>query len=192
MNIHNHQSLVSQIIVQDSLLSQSAVTAGVAASQGEVEKDAHHEEAVLGARRIFIPLAVESLGLWSPASLNILRDIAVRTTNRSGASATVALYHFVEQLSVCMWRHSSFLHLISLLPVSLMWELSPDVGSSSHGFCHPEPLGLWHLISYIVFPWWFLPLYAIRVLSFLILNWWFSTFEFVYSLVVFATLSHQG
>ena len=44
------------------LLSQSAVTAGVAASRGVVEKDAHHEEAVLGAGEIFIPLpAVESL-----------------------------------------------------------------------------------------------------------------------------------
>ena len=35
--------------LQDSLLSQSAVLAFVAASRGEVEKDAHHEEAVLGA-----------------------------------------------------------------------------------------------------------------------------------------------
>ena len=122
--------------LQDSLLSQSAVTAGVAASRGEMEKDAHHEEAVLGAGGIFIPLAVESLGLWSPASLNILRDIAVRTTNRSGASATVAFHHFVEQLSVCLWRHNShmFLHLFCLLPVSPMWELSPDAGSSDHGF----------------------------------------------------------
>ena len=33
--------------LQDSILSQSAVTVGVvAASRGEVEKDAHHEEAV--------------------------------------------------------------------------------------------------------------------------------------------------
>ena len=31
--------------LQDSLLSQSAVLAGVAASWGEVEKDAHYEEA---------------------------------------------------------------------------------------------------------------------------------------------------
>ena len=58
--------------LQDSLLSQSAVTAGVAASRGEVKKDAHREEAVLGAGGIFIPLAVESLGLWSPPSLKIL------------------------------------------------------------------------------------------------------------------------
>ena len=122
--------------LQNSLLSQSAVTAGVAASRGEMEKDAHHEEAVLGAGGIFIPLAVESLGLWSPASLNTLRDIAVRATNRSGASATVAFHHFMEQLSVCLWRHNShmFLHLFCLLPVSPMWELSPDAGSSAHGF----------------------------------------------------------
>ena len=82
--------------LQDSLLSQSAVTAGVAALQDKVEKDAHHEEAVLGAGQIFIPLAVETLGLWSPASL---RDIAVRTTNRSSASTALAHRHFIEQLS---------------------------------------------------------------------------------------------
>ena len=47
--------------LQDSILSQSAVTAGIAALRGEVEEDAHHEEAVLGAEGIFIPLAVEIL-----------------------------------------------------------------------------------------------------------------------------------
>ena len=76
--------------LQNSLLSQSAVMAGVAASQGEVEKDAHYEEAVLGAGGIFIPLAVETLGLWSPASLKVVRDIAIRTTNRSGAGIALA------------------------------------------------------------------------------------------------------
>ena len=44
--------------LQDSILSQSAVSAGIAASRGEVEKDAHHEEAVASAGGIFIPLAV--------------------------------------------------------------------------------------------------------------------------------------
>ena len=65
-------------------------------------------------------LAVETLGLWSPASLKILREIAVRTTNRSGASTALASRHFIEQLSICLWRSNShmFLHLFSLLPVS--------------------------------------------------------------------------
>ena len=60
--------MVSQLCItvcnplQDSILSQSAVTTGVAASRGEVEKDVHHEEVVLGAGGIFIPLAVETRG----------------------------------------------------------------------------------------------------------------------------------
>ena len=90
--------------LQDSILSQSAVTAGVAASRGEAEKDACHEKAVLGAGGIFIPLAVETLGLWSSASLKVLRDIARRTTNSSGAGVALACCHFMEQLSVCLWR----------------------------------------------------------------------------------------
>ena len=102
--------------LQDSILSQSAVTAGVAASRGKVEKDAHHEEAMLSAGGSFIPLAVKTLGLWSPASLRTLREVAVRTTNRSGASTVLACCHFIEQLSICLWRHNShmFLHLFSL------------------------------------------------------------------------------
>ena len=84
--------------LQDSLLSQSAVTAGVAASRGEMEKDAHHEEAVLGAGGIFIPLAVESLGLWSPASSKLLRDIAVRATNRSWKKDNITFLIWINNL----------------------------------------------------------------------------------------------
>ena len=51
--------------LQDSLLSQSVV---IAALRGEVEKDAHLEAVVQAAGGIFVPLAVETLGLWSPCS----------------------------------------------------------------------------------------------------------------------------
>ena len=37
-----------------------------------------------------IPLAVETLGLWSPASLKVLRHNAVGMTNRSGAGIVLA------------------------------------------------------------------------------------------------------
>ena len=67
--------------LQDSLLSQSAVSAGVTASGGELEKDAHHEAEVHGAGGIFIPLEVETLSFWSPASLKCLKEIAVHTTS---------------------------------------------------------------------------------------------------------------
>ena len=60
------------------------------------------------------------LWLWRPwdnglqlASLKILREIAVRTTNRSGAPTALASCHLIEQLSICLWRSNShmFLHL---------------------------------------------------------------------------------
>ena len=49
--------------LQESLLGQSAVSAGVAAAKGEEDKDAHHDELVQAAGGIFVPLVVESLGL---------------------------------------------------------------------------------------------------------------------------------
>ena len=49
---------------------------------------------------IFIPVAVETLVLWSPASLKVLRDNAIRTTNRSGAGIALTCHHFLEQWSV--------------------------------------------------------------------------------------------
>ena len=90
---------------------------------------------------VFIPLAVETLGLWSPASLKVLRDIAIRTTNRSGAGIALACRHFLEQLSVCLWRHNArmFLYHFSLLPVDPLWEFNPEVDSPAHGFSHSEP-----------------------------------------------------
>ena len=69
------------------------------------------------------------------ASLKVLRDIAIRTTNRSDAGIALVCRHFLEQLSVCLWRHNShmFLHHFSLLPVGPLWELSPAVDSPAHG-----------------------------------------------------------
>ena len=68
----------------------------------------------------------------------------MRLSTVTGASTALACCHFIEQLSICLWRHNShmFLHLISLLPVSPQWELSPEVDSRANGFSYPEPLGL--------------------------------------------------
>ena len=97
-------------------------TAGVAAGCGEVDKDSHHEASVRAAGGIFVPLVVESLGLWSPNSLAILRVIALCATSKSGASTALAFCYFIEQLSMCLWRYNSqmLLHLI-LLPSSPLY-----------------------------------------------------------------------
>ena len=112
--------------LQDSLLCLSAATAGVAAGHGESDKDSHHEASVQAAGGIFVPLVMESLGLWSPNSLAVLRNIVLRTISKSGASAALVFCHFiVDQLSMCLWRYNSqmLLHHLSLLPGSPLWEL---------------------------------------------------------------------
>ena len=113
------------ILLQDSLLCLSAVTAEVAVQCGEADKDYHYEAVVRAARDIFVPLVVESLGVWSPHSLGVLRNIALHTTSKSGAPSTLAFCHLLEQLSVCLWRYNSrmLLHHLSLLPSSPWWEL---------------------------------------------------------------------
>ena len=52
----------------------------MAAAKGEEDKDAHHDELVQVAGGVFVPLVVESLGLWSAASRPVLQDIDLRTT----------------------------------------------------------------------------------------------------------------
>ena len=86
--------------LQDSLICLSAATAEVAAGCAEVDKDSHHEVSVRAAGDIFVYLVVESLGLWSPNSLAILRVIVLctqlATTSKSGASTALAFCHFIE------------------------------------------------------------------------------------------------
>ena len=59
------------------------------------------DELVQAAGGVFVPLVVESLGLWSAASRPVLQDIALRTTTRSGISRGLAYHHLLEKLSVC-------------------------------------------------------------------------------------------
>ena len=65
------------------MICLSAATAGVAAGCGEIDKDSHHEASVRAAGGIFVPLVVESLGLWSPNGLAILRVEASDNNNPS-------------------------------------------------------------------------------------------------------------
>ena len=86
--------------LQDSLLCLSAASAGVATGRGEVDKDNCHRAAVWAAAGFFVLLVVETLGLWSSNSLTVLKNIALRTISKSGASSALAFCHFLEQLSV--------------------------------------------------------------------------------------------
>ena len=108
--------------LQDSLIYIFAATAGVAAGRGEVDKDSHHEAYVRAAGGIFCSFGGGVFRL--PNSLAILKVIALHTTSKSGASTALVFCHFIEQLSMCLWRYNSqmLLHHLSLLPSSPLWE----------------------------------------------------------------------
>lgn len=76
------------------LFCLSAATAGVAAGHGEADKDSYYEDTVWAAGGIFAPLVVETLSLWSPNSLAVLRNIALRAINKSGASPSLGFWSF--------------------------------------------------------------------------------------------------
>jgi len=69
---------------QPSFISSSASCAGVAAAAGEVAKDKKHLAAVENMGSDFIPLVVETFGVWTQFVLKTLYAIADCTTPRSG------------------------------------------------------------------------------------------------------------
>ena len=75
---------------QPSYISSASSCAGVAAAAGELAKDQRHQDAVEEAGCDFIPLVVETFGVWSPFAFRTLQTIADRTTTRSGTSTRLA------------------------------------------------------------------------------------------------------
>ena len=71
-------------ITQPSFISSSASCAGVAAVAGEVSKDEKHLAAVEKVGSDFIPLVVETFGVWTPFALKTLFFIADRTCGFPG------------------------------------------------------------------------------------------------------------
>ena len=67
---------------------KDACQEGVAAEAGEREKDSSYKDTVSENGGVLYPLFVESLGLWSPSSLQILKSICRRTTLHSHLTST--------------------------------------------------------------------------------------------------------
>ena len=66
--------------LQPSYLVQAATCPRAAAAAGEIEKDQRQDVMVSNTEGIFHPLVVESLGLWTPNSLQVLTIIARRAS----------------------------------------------------------------------------------------------------------------
>ena len=100
---------------QHSYLLSSASTAGTAAAAGELEKDIRYLETVEASGCSFYPLAVESFGVWTPSSLELLKSIARKTTLHTGTRFNQAINRLHEQLSTRLWRYNAKLALDRLV-----------------------------------------------------------------------------
>jgi len=113
---------------QPSFVSSSASCAGVAAAAGEVAKDEKHLAAVEKVGSDFIPLVVETFGVWTQFALKTLYTIADRTTPRSGVPRKVARRNLLQQLLVQLWTNNSRMIL-------RYWALQ-DLGDDDTPFSH--------------------------------------------------------
>ena len=111
--------------LQPAFLAEAAVRPGVAAEAVEAAKDLHHAAVVEQAGAMFLPLVVESLGVWTPHSLETLRDIAARTITASGLTSERALTNLLQQLSVRLWQFNARMLRCRLQVVDdvLGWDL---------------------------------------------------------------------
>ena len=73
----------------------------------EGAKDAKHLAIVEKAGGDFIPLVVESFGIWTLFAWSVLHSIADRTTTCSGISLEVARRNLLQQLSVRLWLNNA-------------------------------------------------------------------------------------
>ena len=91
-------------ILYQVLISSASTCAGITAAAGKYQR---HQDAVEETGCDFIPLVVETFGVWSPFALRMLQTIADHTTARSGTSTKLARSHFLQQLSVSLWTNNA-------------------------------------------------------------------------------------
>ncbi len=93
--------------LQPSVINRAASSAGVAASEGEAQKDQKHKALVEEAGAIFTPLVTETLGVWSPFAKATLKNIAARSTVRNGLSPSTAYQNLMQQLSIKLFSYNA-------------------------------------------------------------------------------------
>ena len=93
--------------MQSSYVTQTAYSAGNAAAAGERENAQRHEANVTSTGSIFHPLVCESLGLWPPHSLEVLKTIARFLFFKRNLTVSQAVSNIHEQLPVKLWLYNA-------------------------------------------------------------------------------------
>ena len=97
--------------LQPQYLNRAAHQAGAAGEAGEAEKDTRHAQQVEEAGGLFFPLVVESLGLWTPSSLRVIKQIASKASSLGHIPRAQAISHLLQQLSMRLWSYNAKLIL---------------------------------------------------------------------------------
>ena len=85
-----------------SHLAHSSTSAGSAAARAEQLKRLKYSELIRRDDIIFVPMAIESLGAWGPATAEICKDIGSRLSLSSGD--TRALPFLRQRLGLAVQR----------------------------------------------------------------------------------------
>ena len=93
--------------LQPLYIPRVAETSGIVAEAAEMDKDDRHNARVTSADGVFYPLVVESLGLWSPDSLETLKSISSKVCAVLAVPFWKALKNLLEQLSVKLWLYNA-------------------------------------------------------------------------------------
>ena len=93
--------------VQLKFVANSANSAGSAAAAGELEKGLKYEEAVADSGALFFPLAVETYGCWTFASLHTIKTTASKVVTATSIPFTQANSNLMQQLSVNLWKFNA-------------------------------------------------------------------------------------
>ena len=90
--------------MQYLMVSQASVIQGHALSVGEDRKFAAHATSCRSVGVCFIPLIVDTLGVWSDQALETIRGIGRLQGQRLGISLAETTTHLFQRLAVCLWR----------------------------------------------------------------------------------------
>lgn len=114
--------------LQSSRFHVSSTSAGAVGAAGEALKDARHAANVASVGGVFIPVVVESLGLWTPFATRIISQIASRTIIHNGLTSKQAQKNLFQQLSVKLWCYNAkmILHFMAATPRSSICDSPND------------------------------------------------------------------
>ena len=114
--------------LQPLYIAQAAQHAGVAAEAGEKE-DCRREGLVAATGSVIHPLVVESLVLWSPHNLKVIKTITRRLAFHVNLSVSKATTNLHEQLPVKLWLYNAKMLLHRLFwTVEREWFVGPLTG----------------------------------------------------------------